>query len=744
MIDKLEIKGGPCHTLEMTFRMNLSDHALSRFTISRKAPLSRGEKPIPSDVFRFPSYKFYHGRWMETVDLDNLAPGPRRRAHKLIIRQAAKDTVDWQLLTDETSSFSSSTILLAISRAVIDGNRRTLQRIAARHPRFAKFIDLTGDVPAIAHPMDFDILITTHMRRRINTRDASNKNQNSKDVPFRRARRNRRKKLWCKFDRRLTLSAIEVVGHDGAILTIDDPNKREEILNDHWAEVFDSKPVDLSNASPFLDKYVIPLALADIPSPNVNDYLRMLRSVNNSSPGLDGIPYACWACSGKAAAVTLLQYGQFLCSGGVPDLEFQDSILALPPKGKRLGDLKKVVRMPSQTRPLNMRNSDNKTIASVFNAKIKHHIAPLVPKSQNGFVPGRQLVQNILDIDSAGRIAALQAEASWSDDSMITDVPAMVFFDFKAAFPSVSHDWLRTIIDRFELPLGFMSYVESSYSVNTVHGRIGGELAFAIYVRAGVLQGDHLAGTLFVLAVWPFLLLMERKIDKVEVAVTRACADDVATVVRGMATLMRLAMVFTLVKQYTNMVLNIAKCVVVPCFPPMSVSLRKRVAEWIASSIPTWNNIKVASSVEYLGIHLGPETAARQWQMAQAKWISRATAIASEGLPPSLTVALYQARAVSTLTYKLQILDPPKSLLAAERHVINKLLHLPGNALKDSFAHSLSLIGAPEPSSIKATGIAAKFRMTVATEPQVFGLRTSLERANESWTPLDHRYSELH
>jgi hypothetical protein len=72
---------------------------------------------------------------------------------------------------------------------------------------------------------------------------------------------------------------------------------------------------------------------------------------------------------------------------------------------------------------------------------------------QRGFVPNRQLSQNILEIDTVARVHALRCLDSRHQTTMSMMLPAasvaslasLCLFDFESAFPSVSHGWIFLI-----------------------------------------------------------------------------------------------------------------------------------------------------------------------------------------------------------------------------------------------------------------------------------------------------------
>ncbi len=87
---------------------------------------------------------------------------------------------------------------------------------------------------------------------------------------------------------------------------------------------------------------------------------------------------------------------------------------------------------PATTRPISLPNTDNKYFALALNRPLAEAATVTVHPRQRGFVQGRSLIDNVLEIEGFGQSHAT-AEA---------DNPAIILFDIMAAFPSLSHHWL--------------------------------------------------------------------------------------------------------------------------------------------------------------------------------------------------------------------------------------------------------------------------------------------------------------
>ena len=56
-----------------------------------------------------------------------------------------------------------------------------------------------------------------------------------------------------------------------------------------------------------------------------------------------------------------------------------------------------------QTRPLALKGADNKIICGVVNNKIKHYISEQAHQAQRGFLPRRNFIEHIVQLDGAAR-----------------------------------------------------------------------------------------------------------------------------------------------------------------------------------------------------------------------------------------------------------------------------------------------------------------------------------------------------
>eukprot|EP00973_Karenia_brevis_P008164 1105679-Karenia_brevis.AAC.1 len=106
-------------------------------------------------------------------------------------------------------------------------------------------------------------------------------------------------------------------------------------------------------------------------------------------------------------------------------------------------------------------------------------------------------------------------------------IPILFFLDFKAAFPSVSHRWLMDVLSAMKVPMGLHAYISELYRKCDLYFSLFGQDIYVCILRAGVIQGCPLSGTLFSFVIDIFLEFMYQEIYMKGRGEIAACADDI-------------------------------------------------------------------------------------------------------------------------------------------------------------------------------------------------------------------------
>ena len=150
--------------------------------------------------------------------------------------------------------------------------------------------------------------------------------------------------------------------------------------------MFGHKLVDVEQYFLFLHRFSKKLIFSACEPPNINAYINFIGGLRNSATGPDGIPYEGWKQAGVAGASTLYGVGcEYLA--GIPSMRgFNYSLSASIGKGEEEGDILEMIRAAVDTRPLALKNSDNKIVGGALNASSKPAITESANRLQRGFV----------------------------------------------------------------------------------------------------------------------------------------------------------------------------------------------------------------------------------------------------------------------------------------------------------------------------------------------------------------------
>ena len=231
------------------------------------------------------------------------------------------------------------------------------------------------------------------------------------------------------------------------------------------------------------------------------------------------------------------------------------------PKGEVDEDSVAVLRTPDNLRTIFGSNADVKLISAGISDSIVDEALAITPEAQRGFCRGRQLSLNVVDLDTMSRAFNICANIDLTEEHRdqhykgnISDIPAVMLYDFCNAFPTVFHEWMWLVLKTIKLPKEIYRAIKCLYTSIQAFSAGCGDGSFLFEVLCGVKTGCPLSSILFLLCVNPFIDLVIQRCDAPKLSVTRICADDFGSALRCISVLQTQARFFSLlldVRVYT-------------------------------------------------------------------------------------------------------------------------------------------------------------------------------------------------
>ena len=225
-------------------------------------------------------------------------------------------------------------------------------------------------------------------------------------------------------------------------------------------------------------------------------YAALKRMKQEAAPGLDGltVPFylAFWHKVGDLvfqAAVYSYQQGR------LPPSQCRGILRLLPKKGKNPLEVR-------NWRPITLLNVDYKMISKLLAIRLADILPSLIGTDQRGFIKGRYIGDNIYEIYSI----LSQAEQEQEDGVLLQ-------LDIEKAFDSVSWQYLEQVLNNFNFPTSFMSWVSTLYREKEIRIINNGFTSWVIHPSNGLAQGDGLSPLLFTLVIETLALTIRANND---------------------------------------------------------------------------------------------------------------------------------------------------------------------------------------------------------------------------------------
>jgi len=220
----------------------------------------------------------------------------------------------------------------------------------------------------------------------------------------------------------------------------------------------------------------------------IDEFKSTLKTCKESAPGLDGIPYGYYKVFGDILIPRILDSWNYsLTKGTLAPSHRQACISLLPKSGKDPIELK-------NWRPISLTACDLKVITKTISNRLKPALQDCIFANQAAYVPGRDINFNNRLLLIAKRYANKYKKDYCS-----------VSLDAQKAFDSVSHNYLRRVLQEYGFSEHFIKIFNTIYNRQEAVVQINGHLSKPFALERGVKQGDALSCSLFVLAMDPLL-----------------------------------------------------------------------------------------------------------------------------------------------------------------------------------------------------------------------------------------------
>jgi len=476
------------------------------------------------------------------------------------------------------------------------------------------------------------------------------------------------------------------------------PLEIAKMLRQHWEGVFKHKEVDSLALQIWMEELFIKdhrgCFITGLPEQSSRVWhisrkavASAISSARNTMPGPDGIPAAAYRNIKHLSTNIFLDAARALGTGNNRELmleaysdrspeglhEFNLSLLCCLPK-KPHGAMPEggFFYREEDTRPLSLVNVDNRIIANAARIVWEPILANYISKMQQGFLKGRKLLNNVLDINYNAMTVSLKCAKG-----------ALIFFDFKAAFPSISHGFLKDSLRHLGLPEHALAFIDGLYSDNNCHLAYKGSIYEGFGMHCGVRQGCPLSPLLFAASVDILLRIIQKRIPS---SILRAFADDIGAVIEDWDHDSRiLEQAFSEFALMSGLDLNISKTVVVPLWEEGLTEIGSE----LRNSERTWKHMCVAGDAVYLGFSEGPGKGAKSWDKPISKFSKRCKEWGTLGEGLQYSTVAFNTFAASVLSYISQLETPPPSVHTAECFGIRRMVPGPGGWCNATDMHFL-------------------------------------------------------
>lgn len=276
-----------------------------------------------------------------------------------------------------------------------------------------------------------------------------------------------------------------------------------QAFEEFYADLYKERPHCSKSLTLLLSKWQIPQELKDswesIRRPFTQEELdsALSTSIDAKAPGTTGLTYAPFKKIKSATSPHLLALYNAVWNATYPiPCHWKETLITTIHKGKGAPE-----DLISSRRPISLLNTDYKLFAKMIAKRLGQIAAKFTLPNQGGFVPGRNIQDNIVAILEAIHNASSCNLNDDDDDEDRELQPLLALLDFEKAFDRVSHQALQTILTHLGCPPTQTDIFLQICSGMTGRINVNGFLTKPIKLRAGVRQGCPISPILFILAI---------------------------------------------------------------------------------------------------------------------------------------------------------------------------------------------------------------------------------------------------
>ncbi len=295
-------------------------------------------------------------------------------------------------------------------------------------------------------------------------------------------------------------------------------NISKEIHN-FYCNLYKQHPSSTPLVRPNLSKST-PEENYDLDKPITLDELRItLDKSKGTTPGPDGIPNAIYKVTWEITGPVILNSWLFaLQTGLLSPSQRNASVCLLEKKGKDK-------RIINNLRPITLSNCDLKLITKTYTTRINKILSRIISNNQTAYLPGRQVHDGL-------RLLEILKENHYRSSTGY-----LISLDAKKAYDSVSHSYIKHVLNERGFSPNFQHVVETLYNQIEIQVMVNGFPSKEIKIGRGVKQGDALSCSLFILVMDQIIYdinnssITKEVINNSHISNTVAYADDLAVIV---------------------------------------------------------------------------------------------------------------------------------------------------------------------------------------------------------------------